>query len=453
MSSGDAGRNAMTEGSAGAPASTPASVAPSKAERGPVPSASPTGADRKEPPETLLLRRAPRPVNRLNRTTLAVLIGGLAILVLIATLWGLRRPPPKPDSATDREGKVDHAARAEGLDALPRDYASIPKPQPAPRLGAPIGELGRPVLREEQAAGLQPLPERPSFSPNPEEDALRAQRLREEQEAEAANKSQVLVQLKRSQQTPASSSPSEAVPGPVSGTGAAPQSPPHAEGAAAGQEHKEGFLAGSASNMDARIYSTATLQIPHSPGQLMAGTIIPAALLTGIDSDLPGMIMATVTSPVYDSVTGHLLLIPQGARLLGQYDSQVAYGQRRVLLVWTRLIMPDGSSIVLDRLPGTDAAGRAGLEDQVDWHIERLAGGAALSTVLGVASALATPNRSGSQGVLVIATQQSVQDTTNQIGQEITRRNLDVQPTLRVRPGFPLRVIVNKDITLRPYAS
>ncbi len=453
MTSGDAGRNPMTAGSADAPASTPASIASPDAERGPVASALPPGADRKESPERLLLRRTPRPVTRFNRTTLAVLIGGLSILVLIATLWGLRRPPPKPDTAADHEGKVDHAARAEGLDALPRDYASIPRPQPPPRLGAPIGELGRPVIREEQAAGLQPLPERPSFSPNPEEDALRTRRLQEVQEAEAANKSQVIVQLKRSQQTPPSSPPSEAAPGPGTVAGGAPQPPSRAEGAVGPQEHKEGFLTGSASNPDARIYSAATLQTPRSSAQLMAGTIIPAALLTGIDSDLPGMIMASVTSPVYDSVTGRLLLIPQGARLLGQYDSQVAYGQRRVLLVWTRLIMPDGSSILLDRLPGTDTTGQAGLEDQVDWHIERLAGGAALSTVLGVASALATPNRSGSQGVLVIATQQSVQDTANQIGQEITRRNLDVQPTLRIRPGFSLRVIVNKDITLRPYAS
>src|SRR3546814_18924112 len=115
----------------------------------------------------------------------------------------------------------------------------------------------------------------------------------------------------------------------------------------------------------------------------MAGTVIPAALLTTVNSDLPGQVIASVTEHVYDSVTGRHLLIPQGSRLIGQYDSQVAYGQRRVLLVWTRLIRPDGSSLVLDRLPTTDAAGPAGLEEWVGWHLRRLLAGAAVSYLTG----------------------------------------------------------------------
>jgi type IV secretion system protein VirB10 len=148
-----------------------------------------------------------------------------------------------------------------------------------------------------------------------------------------------------------------------------------------------------------------------------------------------------------------MLLIPQGSRLIGQYDSQVAYGQRRVLVVWTRLIMPNGSSIVLDRLPGSDTAGYAGLEDKVDWHWGRLFAGAAVSTLLGVNAELVTNNAGGNNGSVVIATRQSAQDTVNQIGQEVTRRNLDIQPTLTERPGLPLRVIVNRDLVLRPYGS
>src|SRR3546814_1111887 len=116
--------------------------------------------------------------------------------------------------------------------------------------------------------------------------------------------------------------------------------------------------------------------MPRSPYQLMAGTVIPAALLTAVNSDLPGQVIATVTEQVYDSVTGRHLLIPQGSRLIGQYDSQVAFGQRRALLVWTRLIRPNGSSLVLDRLPATDAAGQMGLEDNVDWHWRRIVAGA-----------------------------------------------------------------------------
>lgn len=412
----------------------------------------------KESSDRLALRAKPRPVARLNRTTLAVLVGGLAVAVFMAALWGLRRPP-KGASPTDQPRNVEHVSRAEGLDTLPADYASVPqaKSQHAPpSLGAPIGELGRPVLREEVAAGLPTLPERPSFSPNPEEDALRTRRLKEQQEGDEANKSAVFVQLKHSQQQfdHAASPPEESASG--VGTSVA-DAPPSMRGAAGptAQEHKETFLSGSAMNTESRIYASGTLQTPRSPAQLMAGTVISAALITGINSDLPGEIEAQVTSPVYDTVTGRLLLIPQGSRLMGQYDSQIAYGQRRVLLAWTRLIMPDGSSIVLDRLPGVDTTGQAGLEDRVDWHLGRVASGAALSSVLGAAAALAEPNQvaSNGSGVVIIASKQSLQDSLNQVGQEITRRNLDVQPTLQIRPGFPVRVIVNRDLVLKPYES
>jgi type IV secretion system protein VirB10 len=183
----------------------------------------------------------------------------------------------------------------------------------------------------------------------------------------------------------------------------------------------------------------------------MAGTIIPAALVTGINSDLPGQVIATVTESVYDTAAGRYLLIPQGSRLIGRYDSQVAFGQRRVLLVWTRLILPDTSSIALDRLPGIDPEGYAGLEDGVDWHWGRILEGVALSTLLGVSAEEAVGNTGGSNGNVVLALRNSAQDSVNQVGQEITRRNLSVQPTLTVRPGFPMRVMVNKDLVLRPY--
>ena len=197
--------------------------------------------------------------------------------------------------------------------------------------------------------------------------------------------------------------------------------------------------------------NTGTLQAPTSPYTAMAGTIIPAALVTGINSDLPGQIIAEVTQPVYDTASGHYLLIPQGSRLIGRYDSQVAFGQRRVLLVWLRLVLPDTSSIALDKLPGIDPAGYAGLEDGVDWHWGRILSGAALSTLLGVSSELAVSNEGNVNGNTVVALRNSAQDTANQVGQEITRRNLSIQPTLTVQPGFQVNVMVNKDLLLRPY--
>ena len=188
----------------------------------------------------------------------------------------------------------------------------------------------------------------------------------------------------------------------------------------------------------------------------MAGTIITAAMVTGLNSDLPGQAIATVTEPVYDTVSGKTLLIPQGSRLLGTYDAQVSYGQSRVLLVWTRLIMPDGTSIVLDRLPGADTKGFAGLEDETDNHWGKLLAGAALTTLLGVGAELGSQN-SGlggtGQQTVVVATSRSAEESVNQVGQQVARRNLNVQPTLTVRPGFPVRVIVNKDLVLRPYAG
>ncbi|MNV62957.1 Type IV secretion system protein virB10 [compost metagenome] len=183
----------------------------------------------------------------------------------------------------------------------------------------------------------------------------------------------------------------------------------------------------------------------------MAGTVIAGALVTGIKSDLPGDVIATVTEAVYDTATGKHLLIPQGSRLIGRYDSQVAFGQRRVLLVWTRLILPDTSSVALDRLQGIDPAGYAGLEDGVDWHWDRILAGAALSTLLGVGAELAAPESRTDGNRIVIATREGTQDAVNQVGQEITKRNMSVQPTLTIRPGFPMRVMVNKDLVLRPY--
>jgi type IV secretion system protein TrbI len=159
---------------------------------------------------------------------------------------------------------------------------------------------------------------------------------------------------------------------------------------------------------------------------------------------------AQVTEAVYDTPTGRTRLIPQGARLIGTYDSQVAFGQSRVLLVWTRLIMPNGRSIVLERQPGADAAGHSGLEDEIDNHWKELLGAAALSTLLGTeVNSGADVNNSNSG--FIQALRRGAGDSINQTGQQIVRRNLNIQPTLTIRRGFPVRVIVNRDLVLEPY--
>jgi hypothetical protein len=213
------------------------------------------------------------------------------------------------------------------------------------------------------------------------------------------------------------------------------------------QDQKEAFLKGGSTE----TRNSGNLQMPASPYQVMAGTVIAGALVTGIKSDLPGDVIATVTEPVYDTATGKFLLIPQGSRILGKYNSQVSYGQSRVQVVWNRVILPDTSSLKLDNLAGTDPAGYAGLEDGVDWHWDRIFAGAALTTLLGVGAELAAPENRQDGNRIVIAGRDSAQDSINQVGQEMTRRNMNIQPTLTERPGLPVRIIVNRDLVLRPY--
>jgi len=203
--------------------------------------------------------------------------------------------------------------------------------------------------------------------------------------------------------------------------------------------------------VDRRTTAPDRLSRPASPFVVQAGTIIPAALITGIRSDLPGQITAQVTENVYDSPTGRFLLIPQGTRLIGIYDSQVAFGQSRVLLVWSRLIMPSGRSIVLERQAGADAGGYAGLEDDVDNHWGALFKAALLSTLLGVGSELGSTTGTGSNSDVISALRRGSSDSLNQTGQKVVQRNLNIQPTLTIRPGFPVRVIVNRDLVLEPY--
>jgi type IV secretion system protein VirB10 len=213
------------------------------------------------------------------------------------------------------------------------------------------------------------------------------------------------------------------------------------------QDNKLAFLNGA---VDRRTVSPDRVQAPASPYVLQAGAVIPAALITGLRSDLPGQVTAQVTEDVYDSPTGKFLLIPQGARLVGQYDAQIAFGQSRALLVWNRLIMPNGRSIVLERQPGADPEGYAGLEDEVDNHWGMLFKAAILSTILSVGSEAGTSNNENS---LVQALRQGASDNISQTGRQVVQRSLNVQPTITIRPGFPVRVLVIHDLVLEPYRT
>jgi len=199
---------------------------------------------------------------------------------------------------------------------------------------------------------------------------------------------------------------------------------------------------------DPSIYNPHRLEDPVSPWQVMAGTVIPAVLLTGINSDLPGQVIGQVTEPVHDTVTGRHVLIPQGAKLIGRCDNVIAFGQSRALVVWSRIIMPDGSSIRIENLPGTDTAGYAGLADRVDRHTLRMFSAAALSSLISVGAELAEEDDQ-----LARALRDAVQDGASRAGDEVLRRQLSVQPTITIRPGWRLRILVSQDLILRPYGD
>jgi type IV secretion system protein VirB10 len=402
----------------------------------------PTDASSKVAADTVALRAPPRPVTRLNRRTLVVVSGVLAAAVCLATFWALQ-PKTRPTEDLPELHNVERVARSEGLDALPSDYSKLaPK---VPELGPPLpGDLG-PVIVASQQSPVTPTYVASGQDP---EDTWR-------KEAESAAASSVFFRAGKQDHAPAAAPPAVAAPespmarfdpmaaGPAS-LAAQPADPTAVQNR---QDQKEAFL----KSASAQTRNGSDLQNPASPYQVMAGTVIPAALVTGIQSDLPGEVIGTVTEPVYDTATGKYLLIPQGSRLLGKYSSQVSYGQSRVQVVWNRVILPDTSSLSLDNLVGTDPAGYAGLEDDVDRHWGRILATAALTTVLGVGAELAAPENRQDGNRVVIAGRDSAQDSINQLGQEMTRRNMNVQPTLTARPGLPVRIIVARDLVLRPY--
>jgi type IV secretion system protein VirB10 len=195
------------------------------------------------------------------------------------------------------------------------------------------------------------------------------------------------------------------------------------------------------------------LVLPRSPYEVKAGTIIPTTLITGINSDLPGQIIGQVRENVYDTVTGEYLLVPQGSRLIATYDSAVAFGQDRVLVCWNRLIRPDGISISLECMPGVDLAGYSGFADEVDHHWWRILSGVAIGTLLSATAEKSQGNVAGYNPTMPQLWASNAGGAINQAGQQITQKNLAIQPTIRVRPGFSVNVIVTKDIVLLPYKS
>jgi type IV secretion system protein VirB10 len=219
------------------------------------------------------------------------------------------------------------------------------------------------------------------------------------------------------------------------------------------QGDKRAFIAGADPRTTEQNTLKARREPPVTPYELRAGAVIPAVMIGGINSDLPGQLLAQISSNVYDTAAGRLILIPQGSKLLGTYDSGVTTGQERVLVAWTRIIFPDGSALDLGRMPGADEAGYAGLHDQVNNHFWKIWSNALLLSAFSAGIQLSQGN-GNNQSSSLNATQTIAASTGQQMGQlgmEIARRNLQIQPTLEVRPGYRFVVQVTKDIVLKAW--
>jgi type IV secretion system protein VirB10 len=384
-----------------------------------------------EPVAALRLRSQGPPVMRLSRKVLTGLVGIGAIVVFGALILALYQGNRKPGAGPELYSTESKTA-PDGLSTLPRDYSGLSQNPPPgiPPLGPALpGDISRP-MPSPQASG-----------------AIDADQQRIEQETEAARTSRLFATT-TARERPATAAPvAPAVDQKTAPAGQAEVVPLDPGSLLNMQDRKAAFVNGT---VDRKTVSPDRLENPVSRYVVQVGSVIPAALITGIRSDLPGQVTAQVTENVYDSPSGSYLLIPQGAKLVGAYDSQVSFGQSRLLLVWTRLIMPNGRSIVLERQPGADPEGFTGLEDEVDQHWGRLAMAAALSTVLGIGAELGSTSN---DSAIVTALRRGGTDSLNQTGQQVVQRNLNIQPTITVRPGFPVRVIVNRDLVLIPYQS
>ena len=387
----------------------------------------------KEDPETLVLRGRPKPVIRFRRG-LIIGVTGTATAALIGLAWIALEPPSFQLAGQADAPELASKAAPDGLADAPASYADVPQ------LGPPLpGDLGRPILEQQRklegpaAVDGQPMADQAELDRRTQAE----QRLADQ--AEAARSSAVLVRL-----TSSAPPAQERRSSDISGTQPAERLDASVGPAGtAGQQRKIDFA--RAEPGDTNPHSLVN---SPSPWTLSAGTVIPASLITGLKSDLPGIVIAQVTEQVRDSATGTSVLIPQGSRLIGSYDSMVAFGQKRALVVWQRIVLPDGSSVRLDNVPAADLAGYSGLEDKVNFHEWRLLKGIALSTLLGIGTELSLGSDDSD---LVRAIERSVQRDGARAGEAIVSRNLDVQPTLTIRPGWPVRAVLHKDLVLKPW--
>ncbi len=398
----------------------------------------------------------PPPVKRFNKRVIGGFVGVSALAILLSAGFALRSPEDTSQAPQELFNTTSKAL-PDALSELPKSYSEV-RPEPKTRvLGPPLpGDIGAGLYAKpkdiptDNPFRYQPPPAysqsygHSGARPTASLPSSRTSKLFFIEETGRAG-AKLEVQ-------PASVPFTD--PGIAALTAAFSQRPSANPSSLEALETAVGSLARKQNSQhqfgsQTDIYNPHSLRMPVSPFQIMAGTIISASLITELNSDLPGQVIAQVTENIYDSATGQHLLIPQGSRLLGEYDSDIESGQSRALVIWNRLIRPDGSSLVIENSSGVDLSGQSGLTDRVDRHTGSLVRAALLSTVLSAAAELGTD----SDDSLTLALRDGGQRTINQAGQKIVTRSLSRKPTIRVRPGWRLGVIVNRDLVLTPYEN
>ena len=379
---------------------------------------------------------APRP-RRLSRRIITLFAGGSAISLAAALVFALSSGGHHV--APQETVAVDHRQSSDLLATAPKDYGAVAQ-QKAAALGPPSSPEQPSGPRTDISA--TPSTAVPADSASSNEHAATLQRQRQQRDSALASKL-----FASSGETARSTQVAEA----QSTTATSSSSVPDALASSAGgdaQDRKMAFVTGGARTP---TVNAGRLTAPAGRNVLIAGSTIAAALITGLSSDLPGEVVAQVTEDVFDSATGRTTLIPQGTRLIGSYDAHVGYGQSRALVVWTRLILPDGRSLDLDRLIGTDAAGQSGFADRVNHHTGKLIETGLLSTLFGVGSSVATG--SGNNNDIAFAIRDSAGQSVERAGDKLVEHQLDVQPTITIRSGARVRVLVSRDLVLEPWTA
>jgi type IV secretory pathway VirB10-like protein len=445
---GDPAIPRQADGSTGADATGPADQAEGNDEH-----YDPTGA-----PEPLSGRGPAPRVKRFNRKTVYILATVAGVIVVLAFGTSLSRRPPYNQNEAAAQKVAAGTTTSDAINGLPNDYGQLKRP---PQLGAPMpGDIG------EIAHASGALNQAPHYPGVPQPAAQRQLTPLEQYEQQLA-----LERIKRGDQARqggfnfegggnrggTGASNSELIEKALAqqnlagrpGAGLVPVG--EARNAARDddnrQDDKSNFVNSERNNR--WQLKLGQMKAP-SPYTLFSGTIIPGVLITGINSDLPGQIKGQVAQNIYDTVTGHYLLLPQGSVLIGQYDSRVTFGQSRVLIVWTRIIRPDGSNIDLEGMPGADLTGYAGLTGDIDRHIWRLLGAVVLGSVIQAGAQSGGNLGYGSQTFGDTARQglgSGVSDAT----QQMTRKELQLQPTITVAAGERFNVFLTKDVIMSPY--